>query len=248
MQTSSPYVDTSGHIIPVLKLVEPQRADSTLPSLNFQRSGDNDASTPTGSKASPRAVEFAMTDLKPPAEVDSADSFGLMSPTVTEFRSSPFDRPALLAQLGMGSMRPQDDKPTRTRSLRLAKSKQDSASQDQQSLHTPHGRRLRGKISSPSLREQQQLRQAQTDIESKLLKEQLQRQVSQATHHGFGGLDDALMSPRATEFTQNPFATLAPVAESSSTAHGLPRTLDMDPRSPAQAGVSPITRNIGDVL
>ncbi|OQO00876.1 hypothetical protein B0A48_13563 [Cryoendolithus antarcticus] len=248
MRVSSPYVDTSGHVVPILKVVEPERIDSTVQTSLFLSEKDNEATTPTGSMPSPRSAEFAMTDLKPPAEVDSEDAFGLMSPTATEFKSSPFDRPALLAQLGMGSMRQQDDLPLRTRSLRSA-TPQPNAHTNGQNLQTPNGRRLRGKISSPSLREQQQLRQAQADIESKLHREQQSRLVPQgSTEHAFGGLDDALMSPRATEFTQNHFATLAPISTEASVDDGAPRTVDLDPRSPAQVGVSPITRNIGDVL
>ena len=58
-------------------------------------------------------------------------------------------------------------------------------------------------------------------------------------------MEDLLLSPRATEFTQNPFAlAMGEAAESPQPAHAL----ESDPRSPAQKGGSPITRNILDAL
>lgn len=80
---------------------------------------------------------------------------------------------------------------------------------------------------------------------------------------------DALMSPRAEEFTRNPFhVDLRPSAEDVSPASSdetikdgqsgriwsepprqwTPEKLTVDPRSPAQTGSSPIVRNIWDVL
>lgn len=57
---------------------------------------------------------------------------------------------------------------------------------------------------------------------------------------------DALMSPRAFEFTQNPFA--GPVSEITPTPMTKPGVSEDDPRSPAQKGASPIIRNIFDAL
>ena len=123
-------------------------------------------------------------------------------------------------------------------------------------LNTPGWKTLRGKISSPSIREQQELQRLQADIEKKLhieqqqsnqLREQDPPTLSQSTQPTDEGFGDALMSPRATEFTENPFAiALAPPAVSTKPDEQRPTGLD--PRSPAHKGVSPITRNIGDVL
>lgn len=254
IRTSPTYVDPAGHVIPSLNIVEPERQEmktKTVTVPTFPQTTDGSA-TPTETLTSPRSTEFAMTPLKPSAEVDSADAFGLMSPTSTEFTSSPFDRSALLAQLGMGSMQ-QYDVPVRTRS--------NNPPPKARNLGTPANKTLRGKISSPSIREQQELHRLQADIEKKLHIEQQQQQKNhqhqhqhqstlpqstQPTQPAFEGLGDALMSPRATEFTDNPFAmALAPPVPTTSNEQ---RPTGPDPRSPAHKGVSPITRNIGDVL
>jgi tyrosine-protein phosphatase len=252
-RTSPTYVDPAGHIIPSVNIVEPERQELktkafALPAFPFEVDG---SATPTEALTSPRSTEFAMAALNPSAEVESADAFGLMSPTSTEFASSPFDRSALLAQLGMGSMQHHDQVPLRTRSNNLQSKSR--------SLATPSGKMLRGKISSPSIREQQELQRLQADIEKKLHIEQQQNHQHQHHHQPLvpqftgaaqptlGGFGDALMSPRATEFTENPFAiALAPPKATTITEEQKPTTLD--PRSPAHKGVSPITRNIGDVL
>jgi tyrosine-protein phosphatase len=253
VRTSPTYIDPAGHIIPSVNIVEPERQEIntkifTLPAFPYKA---DDSATPTEALTSPRSTEFAMAPLNPSAEVDSADSFGLMSPTSTEFASSPFDRSALLAQLGMGSMQHHDQVPLRTRS--------NNPQSKPRSLATPSGKMLRGKVSSPSIREQQELQRLQADIEKKLHIEQQQNHQHQHHHQpllpkpagapqtkmeGFG---DALMSPRATEFTENPFAiALAPPTATTIPEEQKPTALD--PRSPAHKGVSPITRNIGDVL
>lgn len=255
VSTSPTYVDPAGHVIPSLNVTEPERPDMktktiTVPSFPYKEDG---SATPTEALTSPRSTEFAMTPLKPSAEVESADAFGLMSPTSMEFASSPFDRSALLAQLGMGSMQQHDQVPIRTRSS--------NPQTKPRNLGTPAGKTLRGKISSPSIREQQELQRLQADIENKLHIEQQQQQRShqnnqhhqlqphqtstpQPSNEDFG---DALMSPRATEFTDNPFAMALAPAPPAPIADGQ-RPTGLDPRSPAHKGVSPITRNIGDVL
>ena len=248
-RTSPTYVDPAGHVIPSLNIVEPERQDiktKTMTVPTFPHSNDG-PTTPTEPVASPRSTEFAMTPLKPSAEVESADAFGLMSPTTTEFASAPFDRSALLAQLGMGSMQHHDQVPIRTRSH--------NTQPKSRNLGTPGNKILRGKISSPSIREQQELQRLQADISKKLHIEQQNHQhqrqeqstlpqSAQPTIEGFG---DALMSPRATGFTENPFAiSLAPPPVP--TKPDEQRPTGSDPRSPAHKGVSPITRNIGDVL
>lgn len=244
----STYVDTAGHVIPVLQLVEPETSNIKSHSVDapVASTNEDDAATPTEALSSPRSAEFAMIPLQPTKEADPADAFGLMSPTSTEFASSPFDRSTLLAQLGMGSMRQQADVPSRTRSLNVRKASGNNDSQVN-SLATPSNRKLRTKISSPSLREQQELQRLQADIESKL---HLQHTQAMPTFTINGnGMDDALLSPRATEFTQNPFAlSLAIPPEAPTKTEEAPRSSDVDPRSPAQKGVSPIIRNIGDIL
>jgi tyrosine-protein phosphatase len=101
-------------------------------------------------------------------------------------------------------------------------------------------RRLRKKISAPSIREQEQLQSLQAKIKASL---PLRRAAA-----NLSTVDEALTSPRATEFTRNPFAL---TVQTDHRPHDplRPRTSDgSDPRSPAFTGANPITRNIYDVL
>ncbi|KAK5132398.1 hypothetical protein LTR08_009128 [Meristemomyces frigidus] len=224
-------VDPSGNLVPVVNISRPEGEDVTQ-SMDVPP-------TPTEPLVSPRSEEFAMTPLQPSREVDPEGSFGLMSPTSTDFLSSPFDRSTLLASLGMGLVQ-SGDPPRRALSLRSRSGLQEDNAR-LSSLAPGSTSRLRGKISSPSLREQHQLKSLQAEIGATL-----------PPRHGpastaFGGMDDALMSPRATVFTKNPFA-LSFAAPDAPVAVGVLQSPNSDPRSPAQTAVSPITRNILDVL
>ncbi|TKA24397.1 hypothetical protein B0A50_06717 [Salinomyces thailandicus] len=252
IRPASAYVDPAGHLVPVLKVVEPDAGDRVCtvqvpPELSHD---DQDCATPTDALASPRSAEFAMTPLQPPKEVDPADDFGIMSPTSTEFASSPFDRSTLLASLGMGSVQP-DNAPRRSLSLRSRSKPTVNANTPQQNpgLTPCQTSRLRGKLSQPSLREQQELQSLQAKIEAHLPR----RPAQHAPGLVGRGMDDALMSPRATEFTQNPFAlsVTEPVDDNQPEKEGgeaATRSPEADPRSPAHVGGSPITRSILDVL
>lgn len=241
VKPAGPFVDPSGHVVPALPILEiistdvkpagPVRQVSSpgpLPSID----------TPPESINSPRSETFAMAPLQPPRETESADSFGIMSPTSTEFTTNPFDRSALLASLGMGSVRNEEETVRRSVSLRNRQNFRQPNEANSQS-----SRRLRGKVSSPSLREEQQLRTLQAQIEA-----DLHHQHNDSTRSAQPRvMDEPLMSPRATEFTKNPFAlSLAIPARTDSTRDQ--RTPSEDPRSPAQEGASPITRSILDVL
>ena len=238
------YVDPSGHIVPVVKVVKVVQADATHvlpypqvrtrpPALNLEEICRQKPSNRT--VVSPRSDEFAMTPLQPSPDVDAADSFGIMSPSTTEFSASPFDRAALLSSLGMGSAF-REHEPDRETQLRAP-----SHLQHDQTTNGDSTLKLRKKLSSPSIQQRQELQSLQAKIEASL------------PNHGpsDSGVDfDALMSPRASEFTQNPFALALEtngtfkVDEEPTT----PRSPDEDPRSPAQKGASPITRNILDYL
>ncbi|KAK0904145.1 tyrosine/serine/threonine protein phosphatase [Friedmanniomyces endolithicus] len=245
---ASAYVDPSGHVIPVLRVEEADTADlkpRTIQALPAAQESQEESGpvTPTAPLTSPRNAEFAMTALQPSHDADSADAFGILSPTTTELASSPFDRPALLAALGMGSMQP-EDVPRRALSLRSRPKPQATESSSPSGLAPASpDRRLRGKISSPSLREQERLKTLQARIQA-----QLSPSRGGAPSPAFGSVDDALMSPRATEFTKHPLAFPAAVPESLGVMDGVPSSPVTDPRSPAQGGGSPITWNILDVL
>ncbi|GIZ39751.1 hypothetical protein CKM354_000312300 [Cercospora kikuchii] len=235
---TGPFVDPSGHVVPVIALSNPAAVE-TVPGQRFSRQTTLPAPAPVLALlppvTSPRSTEFAMAPIRPSEQVDPGDDFGIMSPTSTEFAANPFDRSALLASLGMGTMRADEETPRRSLSLR---------NRDNRHLPPPAKpeRTLRGKISSPSLREQQRLRELQAQIEANLhIRENSPTGVAQED-------SDALMSPRATSFTENPFA-LALETPAASAAHtNPPRLTVQDPRSPSQKGASPITRNILDVL
>lgn len=172
---------------------------------------------------SPRSLEFAMGPLMPSKDVHSDDAFGLMSPRHSEFHHAPLDRDALLSSLGMGAAI--EEMPTRNREL-----------SPRAGLSPGWNPSLRSKVSAPSLREQQELENLQSELAATLAK--------QARERNTGVLGpEALMSPRAFEFTQNPFTA---VPDGKVAMAAVPES--NDPRSPPQKGTSPITRNIFDVL
>lgn len=130
-------------------------------------------------------------------------------------------------------------------------------------LATPQHRGIRSRFSSPNMREQRKLHKLQTEMEALL-----PQKASQPTQTADDL--DALMSPRAEEFTRNPFHfnLLSPVDDPSPassnetikeghsfndwkdlpTQQVTPQKVAEDPRSPVQTGSSPIVRNIWDVL
>lgn len=118
---------------------------------------------------------------------------------------------------------------------------------------------IRTRFSSPNLRDQRRLHKIQTEMESLL--PYRQPRVPQAQDD-----IDALLSPRAEEFTRNPFHFDISADEGASPASSTetikedksrawsnalpvtPQKVAEDPRSPVQTGSSPIVRNIWDVL
>ncbi|KAF2009170.1 hypothetical protein BU24DRAFT_401833 [Aaosphaeria arxii CBS 175.79] len=119
---------------------------------------------------------------------------------------------------------------------------------------------IRTRFSSPNLREQRRLQKLQTEMEAML------PQKAPVPTQSADDLD-ALMSPRAEEFTRNPFhldlqkptsnEDVSPASSTETikenhvwkeTQHFTPQKVAQDPRSPVQTGSSPIVRNIWDVL
>lgn len=121
---------------------------------------------------------------------------------------------------------------------------------------------IRTRFSSPNMREQRRLHKLQTEMEAML--------PNRLPHPPQSADDlDALMSPRAEEFTRNPFHfdlrastdDNSPASSNETVKDGQNRTdwtdkrqwtpkksLEEDPRSPVQTGSSPIVRSIWDVL
>jgi tyrosine-protein phosphatase len=252
VKPATAYVDPSGNVVvPVLKLIEVQSPrTTTFSQLAVPTTVKTSQQSLPESPISAQTVTAPRTISSP---ADPSDAFGLMSPTRREFgNNAPFDRASLLASLGMGSMRSDEEAPRR-RALSLR------TNRGGQSLHVG-SRKLAGKISSPSLREQKQLQELQARIE----KELGVRNGSNGGQSGVslnGAAEEPLLSPRAEEFTQNPFALNSAIPSKDRSAAATAMTKDggdgisnavhlglEDPRSPAIHGASPITRNIEDVL
>ncbi|OMP87142.1 Tyrosine-protein phosphatase MSG5 [Diplodia seriata] len=200
--------------------------------------------------------------LPPVTEVDTPEQspfqgFGFLG-------SQPSPRPATPPQVSK-TTQPPSEEPSPMAGIRRART-----DGPEPTMWNPHENdshlstsepRLRPKYSNPDLQSQRRLRALQTEMESRLPNHDSSHTSNEAA---------TLLSPRAHEFTQNPFHfTLEeafgspppvqnnrvpdPTQEDVSQNWEVPRcstphTMDIDPRSPPQSGVSPITRNIWDVL
>jgi tyrosine-protein phosphatase len=234
-----------------------------------------DAPPPVPEIMSPRSEEFGMIGVTPEKEARKDDSFGLFSPMQTEFPEFPSNvmtraaptqiqpfpslvdpppaapsRDVAPAVSGFSFFDPQTPQldphsimsPTTSsfpRDLPLRSG--NSPTPSDSSRLTPRKnvpRALKTKFSSPNLQESKRLARLQDQIDPKRHMDDL----------------DALMSPRATQFTSNPFHDLLAVKagdtpiEAPQKTPVTPTSSQTDPRSPAQQGISPITRNIFDVL
>ncbi|KIW01209.1 uncharacterized protein PV09_07256 [Verruconis gallopava] len=241
---------------------------------------DAPAPPPLLNVTSPRSEEFGMIGLPKRSDIQHHDSFGLFSPMRTEFPDVPAavlsqtapttvqpfpslaDAPAASAQTKpsvttentgfsgfsfferqrtptepFSIMSPTSSSFPRDFPLRSENSTQTTDSSRLTPRKNPP-RALNTKFSSPNLHERRRLQKLQNELDPKKHMDDL----------------DALMSPRATQFTSNPFHELLTVKTGDTPVEALekapvtPTPSDSDPRSPAQLGISPITRNIFDVL
>lgn len=198
--------------------------------------------------------------LPPVTEVDSPEQspfqgFGFLG-------SQPSPRPTTPPQVSKTAY-PSSEEPSPMAGIRRART--DGPEPSPRRLREQDGHlsttepKLRPKYSNPDLHSQRRLRAFQNEMEAKL-----------PSHSNSLASNEAatLMSPRAHEFTQNPFhLTLEEALGSPPPIHNgrvleqevlgkslevqrctTPHPMDIDPRSPPQSGVSPITRNIWDVL
>ncbi|GAB7339626.1 hypothetical protein MBLNU457_6219t1 [Dothideomycetes sp. NU457] len=190
-------------------------------SLRFETgSGSVDPETIKDSATSPRSEHFAMAPLQPSAAVAPEDHFGLMSPSTTEFHHSPLDRAALLGSLGMGASMAEDT--TRTR---------------QQNFSYPQRRSIAPTKPLPPASTFAPAREASTSPATTVIE---MVRPPDGNEDGFS----VLMSPRATEFTMNPFDVMPSENKMTNDL----KVSDDDPRSPPQRGASPINRNIATFL
>lgn len=200
--------------------------------------------------------------LPPVTEVDSPEQspfqgFGFLG-------SQPSPRPATPPQVSKFAQPPSEE-PSPMAGVRRART--DGPEPSTWNFHENDNHlsasepKLRPKYSNPDLQSQRRLRAFQTEMEARLPNHNSSHTSNEAA---------TLMSPRAHEFTQNPFhftleeafGSPPPVQagrmldskkEGSSQNWEVqrcstPNPTDIDPRSPPQSGVSPITRNIWDVL
>ena len=219
------------------------------------------------SLTSPRSSEFAMTGIVPPKTVQNEDNFGLTSPRENlsfaqqlqfPHRNSP---PSLYAPpnkreaafAGLHSPVVSTPKPfPPTSMLNTGYKRDDGGASDRRNLRSRLGMST---SSSYDMRSEYVLAAKARELASQpTLAPSPEHRESfvQATQDD---MSDALLSPRATEFTKNPFADIL-----STGAAGEPTscvvsggrteaTEEKDPRSPVQkAGSSPIVRNIADAF
>ena len=204
---------------------------------------------------SPRSEEFHMAPVGNDVTASATqnhDASSIFSPLATTFPKNPFDsliepssaspsRLSLHQQIRqLPSFHSSPPKP------QTPESRNGIPESNAALITPPRQRSVRTKFSSPSMREQIRLQKLQTQIESQLPQ-------SPGSIHSLDDID-ALMSPRATEFTVNPFhdllspRTTSPQSQVESRIPVTPKSAESDPRSPAQHGISPITRSIFDVL
>jgi tyrosine-protein phosphatase len=258
--------------------IEPQMLVSTQEQLPIERSRSLKRQTINFSKPLPlrreEDTDSQMQDAPPPIFSPRSDEFhmaavgndittvatqnhnssGIFSPFTSAFHQNPFDRLNTTPERPAGGLSLHEQirqmpslhsSPSPPQS-KTPQSRNDSLEPTAPFTTPPRQRSIRTKFSSPSMREQIRLQQLQTQIEGRL-------PHSPGSQHSWDDID-ALMSPRATEFTVNPFHELlsprpkSPQPQVESKCPGTPKSTESDPRSPAQHGISPIVRNIFDVL
>ena len=274
-----PYVSPTGDVVSGAQVAVAQQravpsdpAEMTRPSahiLPLRESNANETHRETKSTLrlppmslmSPRATEFAMNPLSqqasPLSQFNPDDDLGLMSPRAMEFTTSPFGQAALFghpvtqadAEKQLHSPHPHPAPVTQSSSEPQQVSNGDV---DSQQTNSSPLQPLKPKFSRPNLQQQMQLAHLQHQIEAQLP----HRSPKSDSSSGFNSPTDdfeTLLSPRATEFTENPFhfevsPPEAHAEEEKKVEPPVPKYGADDPRSPAQKGITPITRNIFDVL
>ncbi|KAI9672861.1 MAG: hypothetical protein M1831_000297 [Alyxoria varia] len=225
---------------------------------------------------SPRSQEFAMTSVNPPSQ---DDGFGLTSPRPTTFSDTVPHRlapPSNSMSRAFSALFPPDQlSNSQTQSsagerakLRSRLGMSTSSSYDMRSEYVRGGKAGKAQhITIPPLGIPGAFPESPTEDDTLL-----SPRATEFTKNPFASSfatpepADTLMSPRATEFTANPFHSattplpISPkISEASETSEGAhsgdggsgqitPKADVVDPRSPAQKGVSPIVRNIFDVF
>lgn len=223
---AKPKIDTAA-VASSNSTSKPDSGPPRLPPLDFQPlspQSQGATSSLTGALASPRSDTFAMNSIIFPA---AEDMFGLSSPRVekpaVDFPPRNTSRATAISALhpeSAAAATTEAQKAGDRAKLRSKLGMSTSSSYDMRSEYVlaAKARELRPTIPPPEYRQSRTL----------------------------DDLPDALMSPRATEFTANPFRDFLSSAPAKGSAANTPKKAD--PRSPAQKGASPIIRNILDVI
>lgn len=188
--------------------------------------------------ASPRSEEFAMAPVMP-RELDDTITLGLTSPRTESFFDLPyrFKAPETQTQRHVALQPTHDQANAQARAQlesQLGFSTSRSATDLQQYLNQPKTTLPTAPIPS------------QQDVVRPAL---VSRRVPELKTAAEDDYPDALMSPRAVEFTTNPMREALEAATTSIGSTGRPSSpAESDPRSPPVRGINPITRDIFDVL
>ena len=271
-----PYVSPTGDVVPGAQVAVAQirpvtsepnaaaKAPSNISSVIAEKRQEIKPALrpPSPSLMSPRSTEFAMSPLSqqasPLSQFSPDDDLGLMSPRAVEFTTSPFGQASLFGhsvtqadvEKQLHAPHPSPPPPVSPQSLVAQHSTTSSPSLAR--FGSSPQQPLKPKFSRPNLQQQMELTHMQHQIEAQLP----HRSPKSDTSSGCNSpVDDSetLLSPRATEFTENPFhfeisPPESPQQEEKKVEPSIPKYGVEDPRSPAQKGITPITRNIFDVL
>lgn len=215
---------------------------------------------------SPRSSEFAMTGIGPPRALQNDDSFGLTSPRENLSFAQQLQLPhrnSLLpaaplnkreaAFTGLHSPTSSISQPQTRLSLTIPQTQSnEGGAKDRRKLRSRLGMST---SSSYDMRSEYVLAAKARELVVQPSPGTTQEHRDSFVRATQDDMADALMSPRATEFTRNPFADALGLGvdedrqSSVITGERTEATEEKDPRSPVQkAGSSPIVRNIADVF
>ncbi len=256
ISSATPYVNTKGQLLPTFESFEEQQQQPPKTKVMDVEAAPPALPAPVLPSVALPVIHQEAT--VPEADGPEADPFGLMSPHATSFPKNPFDRTFLTVH-SAEAQPPHQPAPMPSsaqrsasserhpRSTLSAPSRRDRSEPPARARDSTKSRKaLRPKFSSPNLQQQFQMHKIQSGLESLLPGRSPQLPDVRDEQ-------EALKSPRATEFTVNPFHLALDPPEQTSHPEVLASCASaesavVDPRSPAYKGISPITRNIWDVL
>jgi len=188
--------------------------------------------------ASPRSEEFAMAPVLP-RELDDTVTLGLTSPRTESFFDLPYRFKA--------------PEPQAQRPIALQPTNEQADAQARAQLQSQLG--FSTNRSATDLQQYLNHSSATMPVASRTLQQEskwpamISASGPESTTQVEDDYPDALMSPRAVEFTTNPMREALEAATATTGSVGRPSSpAESDPRSPPVRGINPITRDIFDVL